>query len=323
MLWSVRYRSRALTRHRGGDDCSGLLRRSGCRDLGRSPPGDGPLFLGDRRGGALIRGCHHAARPPPGSARTSAQTVHAETQVKPLKYRLSPVPLGAGAQNLPRLQLETGENHAEAGRYRGCAPSRPETYICQPGDAGHSASGGGASARPRPGADGTTLRARQRPGRRGRCRARRPGDAGIMDGSRSAGVRAMKVASVVGGISVTVVVHDGPVTNLSASVGIDGGLDYDIQLAQSVRDQRVEHRPLRGKFWYREHTRCDKSTKTSGLSLAAREVQRVQFTPYAQVEIWGLRRFLKCKDHFAAKAVVQFCCIRLIRRRRQIAAGCR
>ena len=27
MLLSMRYRSRALTRHRGGDDCSGLFRR--------------------------------------------------------------------------------------------------------------------------------------------------------------------------------------------------------------------------------------------------------------------------------------------------------
>ena len=75
------------------------------------------------------------------------------------------------------LTGEEVEEGAEAGRYRGCAPSRSQTYICQSGgDARYSAAGGGASARPRPSANDAALRARQRPGRRGRCRPHRRSD---------------------------------------------------------------------------------------------------------------------------------------------------
>ena len=88
------------------------------------------------------------------------------------------------------------EQGAEAGRYRGCAPSRPQAHVRQPGsDAGHSAAGGGASARPRPGANDAALRARQRPGRRGRRRAHRRDDGGNHERiARSAGAHAMKIA---------------------------------------------------------------------------------------------------------------------------------
>ena len=79
---------------------------------------------------------------------------------------------GAGAR-----RSQPVEEGAEAGRYRGCAPSRSQTYICQSGgDARYSAAGGGASARPRPSANDAALRARQRPGRRGRCRPHRRSD---------------------------------------------------------------------------------------------------------------------------------------------------
>ena len=73
-------------------------------------------------------------------------------------------------------------------------PSRSATHVRQPGsDAGYSAAGGGASARPRPGANDAALRARQRPGRRGRHRAHRRGDGGSHERiNRSAGSYAMK-----------------------------------------------------------------------------------------------------------------------------------
>ena len=58
-------------------------------------------------------------------------------------------------------------------------PSRSQTYICQSGgDARYSAAGGGAPARPRPGANDAALRARQRPGRRSGSRAYRRSDGG-------------------------------------------------------------------------------------------------------------------------------------------------
>ena len=95
-----------------------------------------------------------------------------------------------------RVGSQPVEEGAEAGRYRGCAPSRPQAHVRQPsGDAGYSAAGGGASSRPRPGANDAALCARQRPGRRGRRRAHRRGDGGDhAQIARSAGDHAMKVA---------------------------------------------------------------------------------------------------------------------------------
>ena len=52
------------------------------------------------------------------------------------------------------------------------------TFASQAAMSGHSVARGGASARPRPGADDAALRTRQRPGRRGRRRAHRRGDGG-------------------------------------------------------------------------------------------------------------------------------------------------
>ena len=87
-----------------------------------------------------------------------------------------PSPMNPGR---PRFDLSIWEEGAKARQYRGCAPSRPQAHVCQPGgDAGHSAARGGASSRPRPGANDATLRARQRPGRRGRRRAHRRDDGG-------------------------------------------------------------------------------------------------------------------------------------------------
>ena len=57
--------------------------------------------------------------------------------------------------------------------------STSKAHVCQPSsDAGHSAAGGGAPARPRSGANDVALRACQRPGRRGRRRTHRRGDGG-------------------------------------------------------------------------------------------------------------------------------------------------
>ena len=79
---------------------------------------------------------------------------------------------------------------------------RPQTHVCQPsGDAGHSAAGGGAPARPRSGANDPALRARQRSRRRGRRRAHRRSDGRNHDQVvRSLGPGTVKLPSAIEGM---------------------------------------------------------------------------------------------------------------------------
>ena len=78
----------------------------------------------------------------------------------------SPWGVSLAAESCPAAhRTRPVEKAAEAGRARRGTNSRFKAHVRQPGgDAGHSAAGGGASARPRPGANDTALCACQRPG---------------------------------------------------------------------------------------------------------------------------------------------------------------
>ena len=79
----------------------------------------------------------------------------------------------------PRVDLQLWKKVRKLAGIEDVAPSRSQAHFCQPGgDAGRTATGGGASARPRPGTNDFALRPRQRPGRRSRRRAHRRGDGG-------------------------------------------------------------------------------------------------------------------------------------------------
>ena len=74
----------------------------------------------------------------------------------------------------PRTELDSWKRVRKLAGIEGVRIHDCKAHVRQPGgDAGHSAAGGGASARPRPGANDAALCTCQRPGCRGRRRAHR------------------------------------------------------------------------------------------------------------------------------------------------------